>query len=190
MVRVGRQATFYSCYSSPIGELLLTSDGEALTGLRMSVHRGQPAKGPDPSWQRNEPWFRTIHDQLDAYFQGKRRDFEFPMRMEGTPFQRLVWEGLRTIPFGSTMSYAELATRIGRPGASRAVGSANGRNPIAIIVPCHRVIAADGTLGGFGGGLDRKEWLLEHEGASSREECENRQPQRRVTRSAVGAVRR
>ena len=83
--------------------------------------------------------------------------------MPGTPFQRLVWDGLRAIPYGSTLSYAELARRIGRPGASRAVGSANGRNPISIVVPCHRVIAADGTLGGYGGGLDRKEWLLELE---------------------------
>ncbi len=190
MVDLGRQVTFYSLYSSPIGELLLTSDGEALTGLRMGVHRGKPAKGPEPAWQRNESWFGTIHDQLDAYFHGKRRDFEFPMRMEGTPFQRLVWDGLRTIPYGSTTSYAELASRIGRPGASRAVGSANGRNPIAIIVPCHRVIAADGTLGGFGGGLDRKEWLLEHEGASSRERSESRQSQRLTTGAAVETARR
>ena len=85
------------------------------------------------------------------------------MRMAGTPFQRKVWQGLCAIPYGETMSYAELARRIGHPGASRAVGSANGRNPISIVVPCHRVIAADGTLGGYGGGLDRKEWLLQHE---------------------------
>ena len=88
-----------------------------------------------------------------------------PLRMAGTPFQHLVWEGLRAIPYGETVSYAELARRIGRPGASRAVGSANGRNRFSIVVPCHRVIAADGTLGGYGGGLDRKEWLLQHEAA-------------------------
>ena len=91
--------------------------------------------------------FESVREQLDAYFGGELRDFELPLRMAGTPFQHQVWEGLRAIPYGETVSYAELARRIGRPGASRAVGSANGRNPIAIVVPCHRVIAADGTLG-------------------------------------------
>jgi methylated-DNA-[protein]-cysteine S-methyltransferase len=153
----------HSIYSSPIGELLLTSDGEALTGLYMCQHRGKPAAAPDPGWRRDDTAFQSVREQLDAYFEGELRDFDFPLRMPGTPFQRLVWEGLRAIPYGSTVSYAELALRIGRSGASRAVGSANGRNPISIVVPCHRVIAADGTLGGYGGGLDRKEWLLEHE---------------------------
>ena len=91
------------------------------------------------------------------------RAFDLPLRMTGTPFQKQVWQGLLTIPYGTTISYAELARRIGRPGASRAVGAANGRNPIGIIVPCHRVIGADGTLTGYGGGLDRKEWLISHE---------------------------
>ncbi len=102
-------------------------------------------------------------DQLRAYFAGELRTFELPLRMAGTPYQRLAWNGLLTIPFGATISYAEQARRIGRPGAARAVGSANGRNPISIVVPCHRVIGADGTLTGYGGGLDRKEWLLRHE---------------------------
>jgi methylated-DNA-[protein]-cysteine S-methyltransferase len=153
----------YSIYSSPIGELLLTSDGKALTGLKMCQHRGRPARGPEPGWQRDDSVFQAAREQLDAYFSGSQRDFDLPLRMAGTPFQRLVWDGLRAIPYGETLSYAELARRIGRPGASRAVGSANGRNPFAIVVPCHRVIAADGTLGGYGGGLDRKEWLLQHE---------------------------
>jgi methylated-DNA-[protein]-cysteine S-methyltransferase len=156
----------YSIYSSPIGELLLTSDGTALTGLTMSEHRGRPAQGPKAGWRQDDSLFQAIRQQLDAYFRGKLRDFELPLRMAGTPFQHKVWEGLRAIPYGETISYMELARRIGRLGASRAVGSANGRNPIAIVVPCHRVIAADGTLGGFGGGLDRKEWLLQHEAAA------------------------
>jgi len=163
MIETDCRCVCHSYYSSPIGELLLTSDGEALTGLTMCQQRGRPAPGPEAKSRRDDSAFGLVREQLAAYFRGDLRDFEFPLRMEGTPFQRLVWAGLRAIPYGSTLSYAELAQRIGRPGASRAVGSANGRNPIAIVVPCHRVIAADGTLGGFGGGLERKEWLLEHE---------------------------
>ena len=153
----------YSIYPSPLGDLLLTSDGKALTGLTMCQRRGKPAAGPEASWQRDDSVFQAVREQLAAYFRGKLREFELPLRMDGTPFQQMVWKGLRAIPYGETVSYAELARRIGRPGASRAVGSANGRNPIAIVIPCHRVIAADGTIGGYGGGLDRKEWLLQHE---------------------------
>src|SRR5262249_7022034 len=97
------------------------------------------------------------------FFAGELRTFDLPLGMHGTPFQKQVWQGLLTIPYGTTMSYAQLAARIGRPGASRAVGAANGKNPIGIIVPCHRVIGANGTLTGYGGGLDRKQWLLTHE---------------------------
>jgi methylated-DNA-[protein]-cysteine S-methyltransferase len=158
-----RRAVLYSIYASPIGDLTLTSDGEALTGLYMCQHRGQPASGPEANWQRDDSAFRAIREQLVDYFEGKLRQFELPMRMAGTPFQRKVWQGLCAIPYGETVSYTELARRIGHSGASRAVGSANGRNPISIVVPCHRVIAADGTLGGYGGGLERKEWLLQHE---------------------------
>jgi methylated-DNA-[protein]-cysteine S-methyltransferase len=100
---------------------------------------------------------------LHAYFAGELQAFDLPMSMTGTHFQRLAWEGLLTISFGATISYSEQARRIGRPGSSRAVGAANGRNPIAIVVPCHRVIGSDGTLTGYGGGLDLKEWLLQHE---------------------------
>jgi methylated-DNA-[protein]-cysteine S-methyltransferase len=170
----------HSLYSSPIGDLLLTSDGEALTGLHMCQRRGKPAPEPEPSCRRDDAAFQAVREQLDAYFGGELRDFEIPLRMPGTPFQRLVWAGLRAIPYGSTVSYAELARRIGRAGASRAVGSANGRNPIAIVVPCHRVIAADGTLGGYGGGLDRKEWLLELEGATRQSAKETHPAERLV----------
>ena len=156
-------STVYSYFSSPVGELLLTWDDGALTGLYMTKHKGKDAPGPQPGWRRDDSAFRIVHEQLRAFFAGELRTFDLPLRMEGTPFQRKVWEGLLGIPFGATASYAELAGRIGRPGAARAVGAANGRNPIGIIVPCHRVIGANGTLTGYGGGLDRKEWLLRHE---------------------------
>ena len=107
--------------------------------------------------------FGLARQQLEAFFAGELQAFDLPLRLSGTPFQNQVWQGLLTIPYGTTMSYAELAARIGRPGASRAVGAANGRNPIGIIVPCHRVIGANGSLTGYGGGLDRKDWLISHE---------------------------
>jgi methylated-DNA-[protein]-cysteine S-methyltransferase len=168
MFETYRPSVCHSLYASPIGDLMLTSDGAALTGLYMREHRGKPASDPPASCRRDDASFESIRAQLAAYFQGELREFDIPLRLVGTPFQRLVWAGLQAIPYGTKISYAELARRIGRPGASRAVGSANGRNPIAIIVPCHRVIAADGTLGGYGGGLDRKEWLLELETSACR----------------------
>ncbi len=158
------QVCFSHC-SSPVGELLLTSSDGHLTGLYMALHRGGQAPLPKPEWGRDDAALRLACEQLKAFFAGKLRAFDLPLRMTGTAFQKQVWEGLLTIPYGTTISYAELARRIGRPGASRAVGAANGRNPIGIIVPCHRVIGADGTLTGYGGGLPRKEWLLSHEAA-------------------------
>jgi methylated-DNA-[protein]-cysteine S-methyltransferase len=157
------ESAYYSYYPSPVGELLLTSDGESVTGLHLPRHNGRPAALPDPGSRRDDSVFRDARDQLRAYFEGESLTFELPIRMIGTAFQRCAWEGLLTISFGSTISYAEQARRIGRPGAARAVGAANGRNPIAIIVPCHRVIGSNGTLTGYGGGLDLKEWLLQHE---------------------------
>jgi methylated-DNA-[protein]-cysteine S-methyltransferase len=156
-------STIYGYHPSPIGELLITWSDDALTGLHMVQHNGDDTAGPLAGWRRDDAALRTVHEQLRAFFAGELFNFELRLRMEGTPFQRLVWEGLLGIPFGATISYAELARRIGRPGASRAVGAANGRNPIAIVVPCHRVIGANGTLTGYGGGLERKEWLLRHE---------------------------
>jgi methylated-DNA-[protein]-cysteine S-methyltransferase len=178
MIELECLSVCHSIYPSPIGDLLLTSDGESLTGLYMCQHKGRPAAGPEACCQRDDSAFQSVSEQLAAYFCGELRDFDIPLRMPGTPFQCQVWEGLRAIPYGSTVSYAELARRIGRPGASRAVGSANGRNPISIVVPCHRVIAADGTLGGYGGGLERKEWLLEHE-TSVRKSANETHPARR-----------
>jgi methylated-DNA-[protein]-cysteine S-methyltransferase len=157
------------CYvESPIGRLMLTTDGTALTGLYMNLYRNKPSKLPGlgDDWIQNatiDP-LPAAARQLKEYFAGKRRDFDLPLSMEGTEFQQSVWRELTKIPFGETRSYGQLAKRLNNPNGSRAVGLANGRNPIAIIVPCHRVIGADGSLTGFGGGIERKEWLLTHEG--------------------------
>jgi methylated-DNA-[protein]-cysteine S-methyltransferase len=150
-------------FESPIGPLLLVSDATALTGLTMEPSRkSQCTEGwtEDPA---AAPLSATIR-QLTEYFNGTRREFDLPLRLQGTAFQTRVWRELIAIPYGHTWSYGQLAKRIDKPSASRAVGLANGSNPIAILVPCHRVIGADGSLTGYGGGLERKRWLLAHEG--------------------------
>jgi methylated-DNA-[protein]-cysteine S-methyltransferase len=155
---------YYARIDSPIGRLLLSTDGAALTGLYMDVPSRPPEVAPD--WVENES-SRPLPDailQLGEYFAGRRREFDLPLRPRGTEFQRRVWTALTGIPYGATLSYGELAKRVENPNASRAVGLANGRNPISIVIPCHRVIGADGTLTGYGGGLERKRWLLAHEG--------------------------
>ncbi len=149
---------------SPIGRLTLTSDGTALTGVYMAVAGKLLPRTAD--WVM-DPTVAPLPEavrQLNEYFTGARRHFDLPLNMHGTQFQKRVWRELTEIPFGETWSYGQLAKRLDNPSACRAVGLANGRNPIAIIVPCHRVIGADGSLTGFGGGLPRKEWLLTHEG--------------------------
>jgi methylated-DNA-[protein]-cysteine S-methyltransferase len=148
---------------SPIGELTITAVGAMLTGVHMNEQRHLP-KIPAGSRQ-DDAGLAHVVEQLDAYFAGELLDFDLPMDMRGTEFQRRVWASLCEIPYGETISYGELARWVGNPKASRAVGLANGRNPVAIVVPCHRVIGADGSLTGYGGGLDRKIWLLEHEAA-------------------------
>ena len=153
----------FSYFESPIGRLLLTSDGSALTGLYMEPSR--KAQCTD-GWIEDvsvAPLSATVR-QLTEYFEGTRREFDLPLRLQGTAFQQRVWRQLTEIPYGQTWSYGQLATRIDKPSASRAVGLANGRNPISILVPCHRVIGADGSLTGYGGGIERKRWLLVHEG--------------------------
>lgn len=156
------------CYfGSPIGRLLLISDGTALTGLYTEPSR--KAQSTD-GWAKDagiKPLAATAR-QLSEYFAGSRREFDVPLRLQGTEFQTRVWHELLDIPYGVTYSYGQLAKRLGNPNAPRAVGFANGRNPISIIVPCHRVIGADGSLTGYGGGIEHKRWLLEHEGALSR----------------------
>jgi methylated-DNA-[protein]-cysteine S-methyltransferase len=148
---------------SPVGPLLLGSDGERLTLVHFQA-------GPRPlAWPANRRaelrLFRDVAAQLSEYFAGSRRTFTLPLAFDGTDFQQQVWRELLRIRFGETLSYLELAQRIGRPHASRAVGSANGANPLPIIVPCHRVVGTDGSLTGFGGGLAAKRWLLGHERA-------------------------
>ena len=150
--------TYYTVVSSPIDDLLLISDGVTLIGLYMDT-----ATAVQPTGKKDPGPFREVTQQLSAYFEGDLRQFDLPIRLEGTKFQQTVWAALRELRFGQRISYGELARRIGQPSASRAVGLANGRNPISIIVPCHRVIGASGSLVGYGGGLDRKRWLLDHE---------------------------
>jgi methylated-DNA-[protein]-cysteine S-methyltransferase len=150
-------ALLYTTVSSPIGELLVVGDERALRGLYTT------GVSVGPEWRRADEPFRHVREQLGEYFEGGRTSFDLPLELEGTPFQRLVWRTLLDIPYGATVSYRELARWIRRPAASRAVGAANGRNPISVIVPCHRVIGADGSLTGYGGGIERKRFLLELE---------------------------
>jgi methylated-DNA-[protein]-cysteine S-methyltransferase len=162
MTALTATATRYATMPSPVGTLLLAGDGESLTGLYLTNHRHGPGDVP-ADWARDDDSFREATSQLDEYFAGERTAFELPLAPTGTPFQLRVWEALRDIPYGTTESYGALAARIGRPGAARAVGLANGRNPISIVVPCHRVIGSSGDLTGYGGGLDRKRVLLDLE---------------------------
>ncbi|MBX3162543.1 MAG: methylated-DNA--[protein]-cysteine S-methyltransferase [Deltaproteobacteria bacterium] len=143
---------------SPIGPLRLVARDDVLTHLYLPPHDEEIAAVPGTS-----PALARAAAQLAEYFAGERRAFDLPLEPRGTGFQERVWRALLAIPYGETRSYGEQARSIGRPAASRAVGAANGRNPIAIIIPCHRVIGADGSLTGFGGGLPAKKWLLEHE---------------------------
>jgi len=153
-------ARLYTTVDSPIGELLLTGDGHALHGLYMQAGRPKRIR---PEWERSDDPFAAVAEQLAEYFAGERREFDVALVLNGPPFQRQAWHALREIPYGETVSYGEQARRIGQPDAARAVGAANGQNPIAVIVPCHRVIGADGSLTGFGGGLERKRLLLDLE---------------------------
>lgn len=149
----------YTHLDSPIGDLLLVGDGEALTALYTAEH----VRRPVPDGHRDDEAFEAARQQLAEYFRGARESFDLELRPAGTAFQHVVWAELRRIDYGSTASYAQIAQRIARPAAVRAVGAANGRNPISIIVPCHRVVGSDGRLTGYAGGLAAKQWLLEHE---------------------------
>jgi methylated-DNA-[protein]-cysteine S-methyltransferase len=151
-------SAIHDTVASPVGELLLVGDGAALTGLHMQEGPGR-TEPPGRRAPRARP-FAAAREQLADYFTGRRRRFELPLAPAGTDFQRRVWEALERIPYGETAGYGELAERLGAPRAPRAVGAANGRNPISIIVPCHRLVGADGGLTGYGGGLDRKRFLL------------------------------
>ena len=163
--------TTFTRVSSPIGDLVLAGWDAALTGVYFPTSRHGPPPTERAGWLEDDGRGPTAdvlartRQQLAEYFARTRTTFDIPLDPPGTPFQRRVWDALCAIPYGTTLSYSELARRLGDLRATRAVGAANGRNPIPIIVPCHRVVGADGSLTGFGGGLDRKRWLLEHEGA-------------------------
>lgn len=153
--------TYFTSFETALCTLLLTSNGEALTGIYLLPdHRHAPTQQTDWQESPNLPVFVAAKAQLTEYFAGTRTAFDLPLAALGTPFQKTVWAELVRIPYGQTLSYGELAGRIGNPKASRAVGLANGKNPLSIVVPCHRVIGASGKLTGYGGGLARKEALL------------------------------
>jgi methylated-DNA-[protein]-cysteine S-methyltransferase len=156
----------YTVIDSPVGPLTLVGTDGALSGLYMDRQRYRP---PPQTFGEPDgaPFTQVIH-QLTEYFAGRRREFTVPVRLTGTPFQRTVWAALREIPYGGTVSYSELAVSIGRPAAARAVGLANGKNPTSIVVPCHRVVGATGSLTGYGGGLPRKQYLLDFESGNAR----------------------
>jgi len=158
--------------ASPVGDLVLTATETGVTGVYFPTSRHLPLSPLSPHPLSSLPsgeWGTALLDRVEAqlkeYFAGSRTAFDLPLEPRGTEFQLSVWELLRKIPYGATTSYGELARRLGDPHKTRAVGAANGANPIPIIVPCHRVVGSKGELTGFGGGLDRKRWLLEHEGA-------------------------
>lgn len=150
--------TYYMHMESPVGRLLLTADERALTGIYFQG--GYPAVGDDWKERSAHPVLRAAKRQLGEYFAGRRRNFDLPLAPKGTPFQLSVWKALLGIPYGKTRSYGDIARKIGKPKAVRAVGAANGANPIPLVVPCHRVIGSDGSLTGYGGGLPRKQRLL------------------------------
>lgn len=152
----------YRYLASPVGDLLAARDGEILHYL--SFPTGKRSLKPAETWFKDTDGFDHVSAQLDSYFNGELTTFDLPLHLTGTEFQKSVWMALRDIPFGRTWSYGALAERVGNPKASRAVGAANGANPIPIIIPCHRVIGANKSLTGFGGGLETKEFLLKHEG--------------------------
>ncbi len=147
----------YRTIDSPVGPLTLAGQDSVVTMLRMVDQTYEPNR---TGWSPNPAAFECATEQLDAYFAGELTAFDFEFELRGSEFQRRVWKALQTIPYGETRSYGEIAAQIGAPGSARAVGLANGHNPIAIVVPCHRVIGANGSLTGYGGGLDRKQTLL------------------------------
>ena len=161
MITMKETTVLYTLIASPLGELLATRDEFGITGLYLPT--GKNVVHPDDDWTRDDSAFDDVRVQLSEYFAGNRREFDLPLNARGTAFQKRVWTALCDIPYGETASYGATATAIGTPTASRAVGLANGQNPISIVVPCHRVVGADGSLTGYGGGIEAKRWLLAHE---------------------------
>jgi len=164
------ETLFYSRMSSPVGSLLIGVTESALVVLEFDRGLPQTIGGQEVTWKESEAGTRSVRRQLDEYFAGKRRDFDLALDLRGTEFRKRCWEQLLKIPYGETRSYGEIARAVGSPNGFRAVGQANHYNPIAIIVPCHRVLAGGRNLGGYGGGLPTKAFLLRLEGAAFREE--------------------
>ncbi|GHE68377.1 methylated-DNA--protein-cysteine methyltransferase [Streptomyces longispororuber] len=155
----------HTVIDSPYEPLTLVATDGTLSGVYMTGQRHRPAE--ETFGDRDPEGFAEAIEQLDAYFAGDLKEFDLPLRLDGTPFQRSVWQQLLSIPYGHTRTYGELAAALGKPAASRAVGLANGKNPISVIVPCHRVIGTGGGLTGYGGGVDRKRRLLEFESGAA-----------------------
>ncbi|MGV9453583.1 methylated-DNA--[protein]-cysteine S-methyltransferase [Streptomyces sp. NPDC003635] len=155
----------HTVIDSPYGPLTLVADDGVLCGLYMTQQRHRPSE--ESFGARDDTLFAQAEEELEAYFAGELKEFTLELRLRGTPFQRTVWDQLRRIPYGETRTYGDLADALGNRGASRAVGLANGKNPIGIIVPCHRVVGASGGLTGYGGGLDRKQRLLDFESGTA-----------------------
>jgi len=155
---------WFDDFATPIGRLTVAADAQGLRHVLFETNKHDAAGRSE--WTRDAAPLRAAREQLEAYFAGEQQQFDLPLRPVGTPFQLKVWNTLAEIPFGSTWSYAEVAKRIGEPKAMRAVGAADGRNPLPIVLPCHRVIGSDGSLTGFGGGLPIKQYLLRHEAGS------------------------
>ena len=151
--------TAYATIDSPIGEILLTADGGALSRLYMAPF------ALDPAWRRDDAALAEPARQLAEYFAGERTEFDLPLAPHGSDFQRRVWDEIARVPYGETISYAELASRAGAPGHARAAGAATGRNPVGVVIPCHRIVGSDGSLTGYAGGLERKASLLQLEKA-------------------------
>ncbi|GLQ46333.1 methylated-DNA--protein-cysteine methyltransferase [Dyella lipolytica] len=157
-MNIAHDTIWYDPLPTPIGDLLLVADAQGLREVWFET--GRHRKSPDPTWHHDPSKLVFARRQLDEYFAGERQMFDLPLHPLGTPFQLDVWHALAKIPYGATVSYGEMARRIGQPLAVRAVGAANGRNPLPIVLPCHRVIGSDGSLTGFGGGLPTKRFLL------------------------------
>ena len=160
-----KTVTCFDYFASPLGRMLLATDGDALTGAWFDGQRHQPPLGAH--WHRRDdlPILRQAASEFAAYFAGGRTRFELALAPAGTPFQRAVWDAIAAVPCGETIAYRELALRVGRPAAVRAAAAATGRNPLSIVIPCHRIVGANGALTGYAGGLERKRWLLLHERA-------------------------
>jgi methylated-DNA-[protein]-cysteine S-methyltransferase len=159
------RCALYALLDSPLGRLRLVGDEDSIWSISLEGQRW--AVPQDAGWREAAEPFEIACRQLQEYFAGERRRFDLRLRLDATPFRERVWRALAAIPFGATRTYGELAAALGQPGAARAVGLANGRNPFAIVLPCHRVIGSGGALVGYGGGLERKAWLLRHEAAIS-----------------------